>query len=1084
MNEFELQAEIERFGRLYVASSHVSHAVVRSRSREDLLNEVVRILVEAGRFAMALVSWHDPASNELVPVACFGDARGYADSISIFADERPEGQGPAGTAFRSGTPYVCNDFLNDPRTLFWRDAAASAGWRASAAFPILIGGAPRGLLSVYAFEANAFGPDQVELLRQVTLDVAFGLEHLDGVERQRQAEEALSASERRLKLAMDAAALGAFEWDLRTGKIIWDGQTERMFGFEPGSFDGTRESFVKHVHPDDLAIVNRNVDAARASGSVFSHEFRIVWPDGTEHWLFGRGGYLYNDSGQAYRMHGAVVDITEQKRVEAALRENEERLRQAVRVANIGIFDHDHIADTIYWSPRQRQIHGLSPDEPVTLPGYLERLHPDDRERIGAAIKRSHDPAGDGFFDAEPRIMLPDGSFRWTSIRSQTFFEGEGAARHPVRTVGAVRDTTGQKQAEEEQTKLATVVAMNRDFIGIATLDGSVLYLNFAAMNLVGLASAQAVRGKTVFDFFAHSDRQLARDVLYQTLLKSGFWSGESRLQYFTSGKLIDVEITAFQIRDDGGAPLYIAVVAHDITERKRAQAEKAKLEEQLFQAQKMESIGRLAGGVAHDFNNLLTVINGYCQLVLAELSADDPKRDAVGEIQKAGERAVGLTRQLLAFSRKQVLQPRILDLNCVVQDLQPMLERLVGEDVEVSVALEAENAMVFADPHQLEQVIMNLAVNARDAMPGGGTLLIETANVELDQRYARSHSEVRAGNYVRLAVGDTGIGMDDKTRQRIFEPFFTTKPTGQGTGLGLSTVQGIVAQSGGHIQVVSEPDCGTTFQILLPALAGVPDDGAAGAAKPDHAPAQGGGETVLLVEDMPEVRDYTAAVLKGYGYHVIQAGDAGEALLVCERERGRIHLVLTDIVMPKVSGRELASRLEELRPGIKVLLMSGYAENVNVLDGVLDERVQFIEKPFTPEELARKVRAVLGPCTPACIMVADDEAGVRRFLRNVLEQGGYQVIEATDGKHALEEARAGHMDLVITDLVMPGQEGIETIQALRKDAAGVGIAISGAFGGKFLDMASKLGAEAVLAKPVSADALLAKVAEVLKSRQ
>jgi PAS domain S-box-containing protein len=956
MSETELQAEIERFGRLYVASSQVSHAVVRSRSRQELLDEVVRVLVDAGKFAMALVSWHDPATHELVPVARFGDPQRYTDRIRVFGDERPEGQGPSGTAFRSATPYICNDFRNDPRTLRWREAVPESAWRAAAAFPILIGGSPRGLLCVYALEPGAFGPDQVELLRQVTLDVASGIEHVDGAERRLQAEAALSASEHRLQLAMEAAALGAFDFDLQTGKIIWDGHTERMYGFEPGAFDGTYEAFAERVHADDLPKVNREVDAARDSHSIFSHEFRIVWPDGSEHWLLGRGGFLYRDSGEPYRMYGAVADITERKRVEAALRESEERLRQSVRVSHIGIFDHDHVGDTIYWSPEMRAIYGWGLEEPVTLQAYLKCVYPGDWERIAAGVKRAHDPAGDGSYDVEHRVVLPDGSLRWTSIRSQTFFGGEGAQRRPVRTVGAVRDITGQRQAEEEQKKLATLVAMSRDAIGIITLEGRLVYLNRAAMTLVGLASMEEACQKTVFDLFADSDREKAQADLYVTLNR-GYWSGESCLRHFKTGQPIDVEVTTFQIRDDNGAPLYIAAFGRDIADRKRAEAEKAKLEEQLFQAQKMESIGRLAGGVAHDFNNLLTVINGYSQLVLAELKPSDPLWISIDEIRKAGERAVGLTRQLLAFSRKQMLQPRVLDLSRVVQDLRPMLERLMGEDVEVRVALDAASGTVRADPHHLEQVIMNLAVNARDAMPGGGRLLIETAGVELDTSYVRLHPEVNAGRYVMLAVSDSGLGMDQETRQRIFEPFFTTKPAGHGTGLGLSMVQGIVVQSGGHINVYSEPGRGTTFKIYLPAVA----EAAADADRPAAVEALGGNETILVVEDLAEVRDYAVAALQAYGYRVIQAGNASEALLSCEREPDSIHLVLTDVVMPNLGGPELASRIEKLRPGIKVLLMSGYTDNAIAINGALDEHVHFIEKPFSPEQLARKVRAVLG---------------------------------------------------------------------------------------------------------------------------
>src|SRR5664279_3093615 len=390
---------------------------------------------------------------------------------------------------------------------------------------------------------------------------------------------------------------------------------------------------------------------------------------------------------------------------------------------------------------------------------------------------------------------------------------------------------------------------------------------------------------------------------------------------------------------------------------------------------------------------------------------------------------------------------------------MRPMLERLMGEDVEVGVALLVASGTIHADPHQLEQVVMNLVVNARDAMPGGGKLLVETANVERDESYTRSHPEARVGRYVMLAVSDNGAGMDEETKNRIFEPFFTTKGAGQGTGLGLSMVQGIVAQSGGFINVYSEPGQGTSFKIYLPALAEVaPDDW-----RPAAVPAPEGKETVLVVEDQADVRKYAAAALKEYGYRVIPAANAGEALLLCQRER--VDLVLTDVVMPNVSGRELAERLEKLQPGIKVLFMSGYTDNVIEQRGVLEKGAGFIQKPFSPEELARKVRAVLAPTVRASrILVADDEPGVRAFLRNALENVGYEVIEANDGEKAIRQALGGGVDLVIMNLVMPEQEGLETIETLRRNVPGAGIiAISGAFGGQFLRTAQLLGADAVM---------------------
>jgi PAS domain S-box-containing protein len=547
-------------------------------------------------------------------------------------------------------------------------------------------------------------------------------------------------------------------------------------------------------------------------------------------------------------------------------------------------------------------------------------------------------------------------------------------------------------------------------------------------------------------------------------------------------GTTVATETVTRLVSDGRGKVRYLVGVSRDITGLKRAEAEKARIEDELRQAQKLESVGRLAAGVAHDFNNLLTVINGYSRLLLGSLKSDDPLRGGLEEIHKAGERAAALIQQLLAFSRKQILQPRVLDLNRVVEEMRPMLVRLMGEDVEVGVQSQAEAATICADPHQLEQVLMNLAVNSRDAMPDGGRFSIETGFVEWDESQAQLHPGAHAGPYVMLAVSDTGEGMSEETRGHIFEPFFTTKEVGKGTGLGLSTIHGIVEQSGGCIEVASEPGRGTTFKIYMPRVADAPAE----SGRPEAIPEMGGTETVLVVEDQAEVREYAAAALGAYGYQVMEAANAEEALVICEREGERIRLILTDVVMPGLSGRELADRLKTLRPGVKVLFMSGHTDDIMVHHGVLRKEAGFIQKPFSPDVLAMKVREILmAPDRPARIVVADDEAGVRSFLRLVLEGAGYEVLEAPSGKLALQEARAGRVDLVITDLVMPEQEGIETIRALCREVPGVGIiAISGALGPQFLEVARMLGAQAVLSKPLSAELLLAKVAEVLKSRR
>lgn len=421
-------------------------------------------------------------------------------------------------------------------------------------------------------------------------------------------------------------------------------------------------------------------------------------------------------------------------------------------------------------------------------------------------------------------------------------------------------------------------------------------------------------------------------------------------------GSRVPVEVSSRLIYENG-VPVAVQGSARDISERKRSEEALRASQLQLQQSQKLEAIGQLAGGVAHDFNNLLTAILGYTDLSLRRSDVEGPARHYLEETKKAAERAASLIRQLLAFSRKQILEPKVLDLNVVVKDMHKMLTRLIGENIDLATRQASDLGIVKADPCQVEQIIVNLVVNARDAMPWGGKVTIETANVTVNNNDSLKHVSVKPGPYVMLAVSDTGCGMDQETQAKIFEPFFTTKEVGKGTGLGLSTVYGIVKQSGGNIWVYSEPEMGTVFKVYLPRVEAPEGDSEKLTAETT---AFHGSETILVVEDEDIVRGLTRKILSEGGYNVLDARSGDEAIRLCRDYSGPIDLLLTDVVMPETSGKEVAERLHELRPSARVLFMSGYTDEAIVRHGVLDANVEFIQKPFTWAKLGKKVRNVL----------------------------------------------------------------------------------------------------------------------------
>jgi PAS domain S-box-containing protein len=554
------------------------------------------------------------------------------------------------------------------------------------------------------------------------------------------------------------------------------------------------------------------------------------------------------------------------------------------------------------------------------------------------------------------------------------FFEGVGAS------IGIALARKRAERELQESKQLTDSIVENVPLMIFLKEAGELRFVVFnrAGEELLGY-DRKDLLGKNNLDlfppeqaaFFMAKDREaLAEDVLLD-IPEEPIDTAKKGLRLLHTRKVC--------IKGADGVTKYLLGISEDITERKRMEAEREKLEEQFRMSQKMEAIGSLAGGVAHDFNNLLSLILTHTEFAMEGLSESDPVKDDLLEVKQASVRAAALTRQLLAFSRKQVLQPIPLDLNHVAAGVEKMLRRVLGEDIDLAQSLAPGLGTVWADPGQIEQVLMNLVVNARDAMPRGGKLTIETANVELDEEYAASHPSVTPGPYVELAVTDTGCGMDEQTKARLFEPFFTTKERGKGTGLGLSTVYGIVKQSGGSIWVYSEPDQGTTFKIYLPReLSATPVMVSRASTVPMRTT---GTETILVVEDEEALRAITRRTLCAAGYTVLTAGDGEEALRSARQHTGDIHLLLTDIVMPRMGGRELAEALSRTRPALKVLYVSGYTDDAIVRHGVLDPGIHFLAKPITAADLTRKVREVL-----------DTAAAVDALGHDQVVQGGVEM--------------------------------------------------------------------------------------------
>lgn len=772
------------------------------------------------------------------------------------------------------------------------------------------------------------------------------------------AEDALRDSEEKMRLFIEhaPASLAMFDTDMRylfvSNRWVSD-------------YSLATRNIIGQSHYDIFPEITEQWKLAHRRGMagevIRNNEDKFLRADGTVQWLRWEVRPWYDTNGV---IGGIVIfseDITERKQTRQELDNLQGILTAAEKVAGIGSWKWDLKTQKVVWSDEMFRLFGVDREN---FDGDVNRvinsrIHPDDIETVNQSnrnVLEDYKPT-----PTEYRIVLPDGTQRTVWAEGQLMNDQDG---RPVSLVGYVQDITKRKEAEAiiDRLNRRMELILNSAGEGIygTDINGRITFINPAMATMLGWEPANLI-GQNAHHKFHHTlpngrAYPAAECTIHRAMLNGQTYHSDDDIYWHKDGSPLAVEFTSTPIWEEGQIAGTV-IVARDITERKQAAEEQARLEEQLRQSQKMEGIGRLAGGIAHDFNNQLTIIQIYCELMRNQMSDTDPLLPKLEQIYQASQHAVGLTTQLLAFSRKQLLQPVSLNLNSLIGNLKSMLSRMIGEDITLNTVLQPEVWPVKADPGQIEQVIMNLTVNARDAMPTGGILTMETSNQIFDGSIKGAHLDAPLGPCVMMAITDTGHGMDAATKKQIFEPFFTTKQPGKGTGLGLSTVHGIIKQSGGAIFVYSELEKGTTFKIYLPADVGVIN-------KPTQpspvVPLSRGNETILLVEDEDAVRNLVHLTLDEMGYTVLEANDPNLAIDLVETSQTPIDLLLTDVVMPHMSGRELAETLTPRYPKMKVLYMSGYLDDAVMRHGLLTAQVEFLPKPFTRSTLVAKVREVL----------------------------------------------------------------------------------------------------------------------------
>lgn len=989
--EGAINKELRRLNRALHALSACNQALAQAGSEQELLQQICDIIVTLGGYRMAGIAYAEQDEEKTVrPMAHAGVGSGYLDKIALSWADTPAGRGPAGTAIRENRICIVPDTARDPMFSPWREAALERGFAAVIALPLRVAGSAFGVLAIYSELAGSFESSEVELLTEMANNLAYGITAMRSQEETRRATAALREAEAKYRqLVEQVPAISYVAEAGAQGRFLYlSPQVKTILGYRPEDCLEDPHFWWSHLNPNDHPTAL--LEDTWEEGPPFQVEYRMRRQDGKEVWLRDEAVIVRDPQTGKRLTRGMLIDITERKRADDALRRSEENYRMFVAQSSEGIFRQDLDAPVAIDLPEEELIHhilhdsymaecnqamaqmyGLEAPEDFLGKRLADLLVVDDPHNIELA----REYVRNGFRVLERESHEQDVNGNPKIFLNSMFGIVENGKL--LRTWGIQRDITERLKAEEarhqaeearreseeryrvfvaqtsegiyrtEHDPPVPVDATVEEQIALSLASGYIAECNDAMARMYGFNKAEDIIGKRLSEMLI-ADDPVTKEFM-ETFLRSGYritdWESHER---DAQGRTKIFRNTMVGIVDKG-CLVRTWGIQRDVTVRMH-------LEEQLRNAQQLEAIGRLAGGVAHDFNNILSIIMGHGELLLGAVGADERARNGLEQIRRAADRAASLTQQLLAFSRKQVLQPKVLDLNEAVADVQKMLSRVIGEDIELVASLHPSLASVKADPGQVEQVLMNLAVNARDAMPHGGKLVMETSNVEAGVELARA-LDLPLGRYAMLKVTDTGHGMDAVTLSHAFEPFFTTKPMGKGTGLGLATVYGIVKQSGGSIQVESGVGRGSTFRIYLPATEGGTRKQQATIGAEMVA---GGRETILIAEDEPDLRDLARIFLEGYGYRVLEAESAEQAIQMAETFKGSIDLLLTDVIMPGMSGAQLAESILSKRPQTRIVYMTGYTDDMVVQHKVLEPGVNLLQKPFNRIDLALKVRSTL----------------------------------------------------------------------------------------------------------------------------